>query len=369
MAAEAAGGRKPIGRLVLMAPGALALLLGIWGGLARIGWPLPGSDVPLASHGPLLVCGFLGTLIALERAVALGARWAYLAPFSAASGALLVLARAPATLASAAFTLASLLFVGASLVVVARQRAAFTITLATGAAAWAVGNALWLAGWSVREVVLFWAAFLVLTIAGERLELSRLRPPSPGATLRFGVIVALLLAATTATLGAPGLAARAVGAGFVLLAAWLAKHDMALRTVRLSGLPRYVAVCILSGFAWLAVAGLLLAAGGIEAGFGYDAVLHAVFVGFVLAMIFGHAPIILPAVLRVSIPYSPALYVPLAVLHASLVARLLGDLLLDVTLRRWGALGNGAAVALFALTALTVSLRRRGASAPVPARV
>jgi hypothetical protein len=50
---------------------ALALLAGLWAGLLRLGWLLPSLSLRLpAQHGPLMVSGFLGTLISLERAVA-----------------------------------------------------------------------------------------------------------------------------------------------------------------------------------------------------------------------------------------------------------------------------------------------------------
>lgn len=60
-------------RFPLMALGMLALLAGVWAGLLRLGWGLPllRHTLPTA-HGPLMVPGFLGTLISLERAVALG---------------------------------------------------------------------------------------------------------------------------------------------------------------------------------------------------------------------------------------------------------------------------------------------------------
>ena len=53
----------------------LTLLAATWAGLLRIGWLLPAPGSLAASHGPLMVSGFLGTLIGLERAVALAA-WA-----------------------------------------------------------------------------------------------------------------------------------------------------------------------------------------------------------------------------------------------------------------------------------------------------
>jgi hypothetical protein len=42
-----------------------------------------------------------------------------------------------------------------------------------GAILWLAGNTLWLLGWPIYSVVLCWIGFLILTIAGERLELNR----------------------------------------------------------------------------------------------------------------------------------------------------------------------------------------------------
>lgn len=52
------------------------MLAGMWAGLVRLGWALPTVHLALPlAHGPLMVSGFLGTLISLERAMALGS-WA-----------------------------------------------------------------------------------------------------------------------------------------------------------------------------------------------------------------------------------------------------------------------------------------------------
>ena len=143
------------------------------------------------------------------------------------------------------------------------------------------------------------------------------------------------------------------------LAAWLARYDIASRTVRASGLTRYIALCLLAGYAWLAFGGLglMLRPGGAPGL--WDAGLHAVMLGFVFSMVLGHAPVILPAVLRVGFPYSPVLYVPLALLHASLAARVAGDLAQEALCRAAGGAGNAAAIGLFILTAgALVALRR-----------
>ena len=57
-----------------------------------------------------------------------------------------------------------------------------------------------------------------------------------------------------------------------------------------------------------------------------DAVAHAVFLGFVMSMIMAHAPVILPAVVRRPLPYTPWMYAPVVLLHASLLLRVaVGD--------------------------------------------
>jgi hypothetical protein len=139
---------------------------------------------------------------------------------------------------------------------------------------------------------------------------------------------------------------RVMGLVLVMLALWLFAFDLARVTVRQRGLPRYIAVCLLSGYAWLAFGGALLATAT-----AYDAALHSIFVGFVFSMVFGHAPVILPAVLRVKLPYRSVLYLPLILLHASLAVRVFVSV-------GAGAWGNAAAIALFIATAASLVLSR-----------
>ena len=65
----------------LIALGGLSLLAAIWAGLVRMDWNLliPNLSFP-ETHGPLMIVGFLGTVIGLERAVALKKPWTYGAP-------------------------------------------------------------------------------------------------------------------------------------------------------------------------------------------------------------------------------------------------------------------------------------------------
>src|SRR3989338_7054970 len=152
-------------RLPLLILGFVSLASGVLAGLARLGWGVPLSSGQLILlHGPLMMCGFLGTVIGLERAVALGSRWAYAGPLlTGLGGAALLLGLPP--------------YIGAS-------------AMLLGSASWLAGNVLWLTGTAVPGVVALWMNFLILTIAGERLELSRFLPPSPRAKKIFVVILA-----------------------------------------------------------------------------------------------------------------------------------------------------------------------------------
>jgi hypothetical protein len=137
----------------------------------------------------------------------------------------------------------------------------------------------------------------------------------------------------------------------IAMTVWLWRFDIARHTVRQAGLPRFVAICLLAGFTWLGVAGLIgLAQGFIAGGAMYDAFLHAIFLGFVFSMIFGHAPIIFPAILGRNVTFHPFFYLPLALLHISLVMRVIGDLLSFRPARLWGGLINGIAILIFLAT-------------------
>ena len=235
------------------------------------------------------------------------------------------------------------LFAIVGVMILRRQRAAHTALLLVAALAWLVGSA-WHAWQHESAAALpWWFAFLILTIAAERLEMTRLTRRHPAALPRFVAIVGALL------LGATG-SGVLFGAGLVALSLWLFTVDIARHTVRSTGLPRYMAACLLSGYAWLAIGGIAWAAWQLGQPT-RDAALHALGLGFVFSMVMGHAPVILPALARAKLRFGPWFYLPLAALHATLAWRL-GAGWADAAARVQGALGNALAVALFALTVL-----------------
>lgn len=345
------------GRLPLLAAGMLSLAFGVAAGLARLGFD---TGAPAALHGPLMGGAFLGTVISLERAVALGGWWAYGAPLATGLAGLAWIFNLPPQLGGALLAAGGLVLVAASVAVWRRQRELHNLVLGAGAACLAAGGAACAMG-AISEATPAWIGFLVLTIAGERLELSRFMPPSPAAKRWFAGICSVLFLSVVLAILAPQPGWMAVAASLLALAAWLAAKDIARRTIREKGLTRYIAAALLSGYLWLAV-GAVIALAAPEFAPGrpaWDAALHAWFLGFVFSMIFGHAPIIAPALLRVSLPYRAWFYLPLIVLHLSLAERIAGDLLLDHATRARGAVGNAAAIVLFIATMLYAGLSRR----------
>jgi hypothetical protein len=340
-----------------LAAAVFALIAGTFAGLVRIGWRFGLPAGWIADHGPLMVAGFLGTLITLERAVALGRLRFYWGAAAFALGGLALLAGIPPVFGRLMFVLGSLGLVEIFVHILRSHRAIHAWVMGAGAFFLLAGSALRLAGWSAPLVVPWWSAFLVLTIAGERLELGRLTGLPAALRRRFVFACAVFAAGTVLTAFAYDIGIRAAGAGLVGLALWGLRHDIATRTIRKPGLTRFIAVCMLSGYAWLIAAGLLQLVFGAElAGPRYDAQIHSLFLGFVFSMIFGHAPIIFPAILNLRIRYSPRFYLHLVLLHASLAARVFGDLAGMPEVRRWAAMVNGIALLVF-LVNNVISLR------------
>ena len=368
MTADTPGGFGLAVRLPLLVLGFASLVLGLGSGLARagIGVSLPDPGLP-TWHGALMVGGFFGTVISLERAVALGTRWAYSAPFLAGVGGLALGAFATPVPAQWLLAGSSLLLAVESAAIWARQQALFTLTLALGAASWATGVTAWLAGAGFGAVAPWWIAFLVLTIAGERLELTRLLPPSPARERLFAVIIAGVLAGAASSLVDGEAGRRILGGALLALAAWLGVQDIARRTAREPGLTGYIGRCLLSGYVWLAIGGALLAGPGAAYGsFAWDAAAHAILLGFVFSMVFGHAPLIVPAIARASVPYHWTFYVPLALLHLSIAVRVAGDLATAVPLRASGAALNALAILAFVVSTLAAVVRGKRAARKRP---
>jgi hypothetical protein len=295
-----------------------------------------------------MVGGFMATVIGIERAVAVKRGWAWSTPALSTLAGLAMLF-GDSVLAAWLLVMSSGAFVAVNMLVVVRQPALHTALLLGSATAWPVGNLAHASGLPGSVVLGWWFAFLVTTVAAERLEMTRLMRRRPVARTALLVLLGFLVVGCMASTFDPARGGLVYGAALVLLSIWLATFDIARRTVRAEGLPRYMAVCLLGGYVWLALGGLawVATAAGLPL---RDAALHAIGLGFLGSMVMGHAPVILPAIARVKLMFSPVFYIPLAALHVSLAMRL-GPGTVDFTWRSRGAVFNVLALLLFAATA------------------
>jgi len=327
---------------------AIGLLTGLYAGLVRLGFlPDVKHAVSPLAHGPLMINGFLGTLIGLERAAALDKKWAFIGPvFMAVSTVFLLTGLQVPGEWSLILGSVGLTVVMAFLYYL--QPKIYHLIMATGAGALLVGNLFYVFGYPIYMLVGWWAAFPMLTIFGERLELNRImRPPKQAQRIFAGLILGWIIALIVTHVD------RAIGwsiASLLLIgvAGWLIQYDVARRTIKSVEWTRYSAICLLTGYGWLILAGLFgLWYGFPTAGPLYDGLLHMIFVGFVFSMIFAHASVIIPSLSGKMVPWHGYFYLPLILLHGFLAVRVLGDLVLSPFVRTIGSHGNVLAIILF----------------------
>jgi len=327
----------------------VSLILGLLASFWRLGVSVGTYHPTIAQlHGPLMVSAFLGTLIGIERAVSWKSVFAALAPIASALGIVMVALFPHSRYPIGGFILSAVALTVLFIQVGLKFKARHLLVMGLGAAQWLVGNVLWFGGVSFHYLVPWWMGFLILTIVGERLELNRLLPQSFRATLMFWSGIMFMIGGTGLLPLSLTSGIRIIAVGWILTGIWLLQHDITRHTIKTTGLSRFIAVSLIAGYGWMIIGGLIALWKGLPSGgFYYDAILHTILVGFVFSMIFGHAPIIFPAILRLKIIYQPYFYGHLVLLHLGLVIRVGGDLAHALFWKQVGGVLNVVAVLLF----------------------
>ncbi len=360
-------------RFSFMVVGICVLLTALWGGLFRIGWNVPTLIPGLAGiHGPLIVCGFVGTYVTLERAYAFkGGLYSYLPCLLVAAGAAALLIRSESKLGPALMVGGSLGFSVLCFILLARERSHDAAFNAIASVQWLVGNVIWYAGWPVFNVTLWWMSFVLFGTAGQRLQMARMMRTEPKwQGLLLAALLTVFVGHVTMALGTLSgdesmmdvvgdaiydprikMGMRIAGAGLLLASGWFLRFDVPRNIFKRPGIARYIAVCLVSSYAWLAVCGVLsIAYAGLMLGMVNDAAIHAFFLGFLFFMILGHGPILAPTMLGLNITMRTWYYAQVIILNLSLILRVVGDVVQSAPLRRAGAMGNFVAISLFVLT-------------------
>lgn len=338
--------------------GGLSLLSGLNAALVRLAVWAPVASTRVGDlHGPVMVLGFMGTLICLERAQALRNPLAYLAPALLGLGSLLLVAGAPQALGKLLLFDGTLGFTAVLVALWVRAPLSLVAAQTLGAFMTVLASGLWLVTDDISVVIPLLAAFIVITISAERAELAQLIMGKRAIPM---LLTSSTLVAASATLAVlwPVAAGRVFGLVVVLTALWLIRDDVGRRMIRTDGLRRFNAASLLAGNFWLVVAGIVWLVVGSPASRGaYDLTIHGTFLGFGMSMIIAHAPIIFPTVLGRPLPYRPSMWVPLAALHGGMVVRAAGDLSGIDPLWRVGGVVTVLSVLLFAVTVVASVIR------------
>lgn len=335
----------------------LSLIAGLAAGLQRIGWSIPVSGVA-SSHGAIMIGGFLGTLITLEKIIPLKKPVLYLVPILSATSVVLFFADL------SLYSTACLMAASAGLSVIfliyfAREKSMIYAIMFAGAACWLTGNIYFVVYNFYPVAVPWWIAFVLFIITAERLELMKFLPVSTKQKIAFVIILATFLFGCIITFH--GIGSYFAAFGLAAASIWLMRHDVVSINIKKEGLTRYVGIALLAGYCSLLLCGIFLPLISNEP-LGYDLIIHTFFIGFVFSMIFAHGPIILPGVLGISLkPYHPVLYLWLVLLHGSWLVRTFSDIALNIQLRKYSGLISAIAIIGYFLTIVTITIRTRRA--------
>jgi hypothetical protein len=346
--------KKPIFLLPLIA---LSLLIGIWTGWIRIGWNFPFTQ-NTGDHGALMVGGFIGTLICLERTSNFKDKIALLVPFVNALSIIFFLIKLP----HIAFWFLLAGSIGLTLIYLKLYyefSEIYILIMTAGAFCYLIGNIILIKTNFYPSAAMWWIAFLYFTILGERLELSRYLQIKAIHKITLIILLAVYIVGILIPFHSSGGYVTALS--LIGSALWLYKYDMAKKSLQRGGQHFYSGVVLLTGYFWLIITGLFMAYGSYS-GIVYDAVIHSFFLGFVFSMIFAHAPIILPGVLKLQINiFNRSLYFWFVLLQVSLIIRILGSVVTSTDFKMIGGITNGIAILGFILNIAILAIIRKKA--------
>ena len=318
----------------------LSMVLGILGGLNRIGYNIPGvPGVAIGQHGVFMVGGFLGTLISLERVATIHRTVLLLIPLAFGLSIPIFLFGYP-KVSQILMILGSVGYLLVCLYLYKKHPSEGDLLLSLGAVFQIVGHWALFQTQSYPIAFAAWMLYFLLTIVGERLDLTKFLPIKKYAkTELFGWLILMIIGAGFYHAGG----GWGVGISFLGIAQWLLRNDIALINIKKTGHYKFLGLSLIMAFVALAISGVLNLIGH-HTPLLYDAILHTFFVGFVLNMILAHAPIIFPALLKIHYkPFHPAFFLWLIFLNVGLYTRIIGDLTENNQLRMAGGLANGLA--------------------------
>jgi len=335
---------KRINPYILVAPWIiLALITGLLAGLSKLGWNFPVGDLT-GIHGLIMVGGFLGTIICFEKTAPLENRRHLLFPIVSGLSVLFMVV-GNITVALILQLVASLGLISAYFQWSKKTKEPYYQIMMIGSLAWLIATAGILAGRAVPLVIHWWMAFVLFTIVGERMELTRFLPLKKTNRSMLFIFLFLFLAGIFMPYHSYG--KLVLGLALMLAGAWLLRFDIVRFSINKTGQHRYIAILLLVGYVWLLVSGILIMLGSTIPN-QYGITVHTFFLGFTFSMIFAHGPIILPGLIKKNIKiYSRSLYLWITGFHLTLLMRIVSDIMGNAEILRYSGLLNAIFILIF----------------------
>jgi hypothetical protein len=225
-----------------------------------------------------------------------------------------------------------------------RHNQSYQYILSVGAVCWMLGNFMFMKSGFIPMATSWGMGFLLFTVVGERLELSKFLP-TPN-TAKKGLILLLALFFLGMWMPFHGKGNWLMGGAAIFISFWLLQFDMARIPSKKNRQFRYCGIVLQVGYLWLALFGIVLCFMETHSLF-YDLYLHTFFLGFTFSMIWAHAPIILPIVLNIKIKlYHPVLWMGWLIFQLPLVGRIGSSLLGLAEWRSFFGIYNGCSILL-----------------------
>lgn len=338
--------RLPKGRVALLLTAGLAALIGLLGALVRsnlIGG-LPAVVMP-DDHGVLMVFGFLGSAIGLERAVAYRGggkrhvRWCFAAPLLGGVGTLVLLVsttvfslsgsgealRYGHVVAAALWTASMAMLFAIYIAIWRRQPSGYILIQLIASMLGVAGILLWAGRIDAAVLAPSWLMFLVLTIVGERAELAR--SVFSGHNIEIAILMLCLLNVLMLIVQClnPDIGYPLLGLALAALLVAMISHDIARGTWNHGGLPGFMGTCMMSAYGWGLIAACIWVFAPMSGnGYWTDFALHALAIGFIVTMVIAHVCMIVPSIIHRPLPFHPVLWAAWTVLQLGLALRCMG---------------------------------------------
>lgn len=346
-------------RLPFLLLAIVSLITGLATGLNRMGWDLNIVHTSL-HHGAIMVGGFLGTLISLEKIIPLKRKFLYLIPVLSGASILFFFGHMP-LISFVLLILASAGLAGVFLHYCLTEKNLIYLLMLGGALCWMIGNVTLASTNFYPTAFPWWLGFILFIITAERLELTKFLPVTK-ANKRW-LVLFLMVYIAGVLLSFHGGGQQISGIALIAVALWLMRYDIVGIAIKKSKLQRFIGIALLGGYVSMLLTGIFMLAFTSHV-MAYDAMVHTFFLGFAFSMIFAHGPVILPGVLGTAAkPWHFVLYVWLFLLHSSWITRVAADTVVNFQLRKISGLLSAVGIIgyLLSIVMLTITSQRQHA--------